>query len=123
MIYDASLVERVETMALTRQDDAAIMALLGYDTCPDHRRMRNACRPFGDSRWQAGPDFRSADDFQLWVLDKRKGCLDDIGRDDEGGTYVSYSDPEFGNDYGCSPSLGAAMWAAFVALVGRVDRE
>jgi hypothetical protein len=121
--YRATL-DRLEAGSFIVGVDApAIMALLGYEAA-HHGRLGMACRPIGESHWQSLPNFQSADDFELWVLNKRAGTLDDIGRREEGGGfYVSYSDPEHGNDYGYGRRLGTAMWAAFVRLAGEVFEE
>lgn len=124
----AGVAERLQAGQLDhRTDPALIMRLLGYEAAP-HKRLGHACRPIGETHWQSLPRFNSADDFELWVLNKRAGKLDDIGRNEAhdegtGGYYVSYSDPEHGNDYGEGKRLGTAMWAAFVRLVGKVEDE
>lgn len=100
-----------------------IMALLGYETKLDHGRLGVACRPKGEKHWQSIPDLRSADSFELWVLDKLECDLDDIGRDEKGEWYVSFHAEVYGNDYGYSQGLGRAMWAAFVRTVGRAHME
>lgn len=100
-----------------------IMALLGYETMTDHGRLGVACRAKGESHWQSIPNIRSADDFELWVLNKLECSIDDIGRDDKGEWYVSFNAKVYGNDYGYSQGLGRAMWAAFVRVVGQATTE
>lgn len=117
-----AIAERIEDNEIdVSVDGPAIMALLKCET-----RWRNGVAEYqapGQSDWKQCPRFDSADDFEVWVLQTRKGCLDDIGRNDDGITYyASYNDDEYGNDYGQSTRLGSAMWAAFVYLVGKVDR-
>lgn len=102
------------------KDIPHIMALLGYETMP-HGRLGMACRLQGEKHWQSCPSFASADEFELWVLDKTGATLDDIGRNENGDFYVSLEAPDYGNDYGTSSRLGRAMWTAFVRLYGRVD--
>jgi hypothetical protein len=109
-----------------REDRAAIMALLGYEVA-DHARLGQACRPIinGEAAgaWQSLPRMDSADSFELWVIGKVKGAtIDDIGRENDGRWYCSYSDDSHGNDYGYARRMGTAMWAAFVALNGKVER-
>lgn len=117
------IAERIEANNVQPfKDIEPIMALLGYETMP-HGRLGMACRPQGEKHWQACPNFRSADDFELWVLNKRGGQLNDIGRNDDGTFYVSYEDDTHGNDYGNASRLGCAMWAAFVRLVGKVGED
>lgn len=100
-------------------DAPHIMALLGYETKTDHGRLGVACRPVGETHWQSMPNIYSADDFELWVLNKREGSLDDIRLEGDGRYAISYSDNATGgNEYGFSMKLGRAMWAAFVRTVG-----
>lgn len=51
------------------------------------------------------------------------GEFGDCGKSEGGGWYAEYKHPDFGNDYGYGPTLGRAMWAAFVALTAKIDRE
>jgi hypothetical protein len=103
-------------------DGPAVMALLGCET--RHDGDRTEYRLPGGTGWRPCPRLHSADDFEEWVLNVRGGQLDDVGRDEDGREfYVSYQDPEHGNDYGQSRRLGGAMWAAFVHVAGRVERD
>lgn len=118
----AATLARVEANEIDMGVDAkAIMALLGYEVAT-HGRLRFACRLPGESHWQSLPNFRSARDAELWLF-KDGGTLNDIGKNDDGRWYVSYEHPKHGNDYGYSESLGVAIWAAFIAVMGDVARD
>lgn len=122
MTHDyARVLNNLESGSWGRADMPAVMALLDYETKP-HARLGMACRAHGDRHWQSLPRFDSADDFEMWVLNKGLGKLCDIGVEDDGRHYVSFEHVKHGNDYGYSRRLGLAMWAAFVAVAGQVER-
>lgn len=113
--YIRGVAKRVEELSLNHgHDQRKIMALLGYEVQP-HGRLGVACRKIGESHWQSLPCFRSADDFELWVMKDPTLRLDAIDREPNGQWSVSYLE-KGSNDYGYSDCLGAAMWAAFVRV-------
>lgn len=116
------IVQRLEADTYSLRDDGPhIMWLLGYEAAP-HRRMGMACRRFGQSNWQSMPSIRSADDAALWCRDAG-GLFEDMNQSDDCSWTAGYSHSEYGIDYGKGPSLGLAMWSAFVKLVARVTDE
>ena len=114
--------ERIEAnQADPLVDGVAVMTLLGCETRIQDGLLE--CRLPSGGEWRPAPRFDSADDFEIWVLETRDGQLNDMGRNQDGSYYAGYEDDQNGNDYGDSKRMGAAMWAAFVHLVGKVDRE
>ena len=115
--------ERISSLTTTSDDVRAVLGLLGHEW-----RQTNEPESFGivaiapgRKLWSTAPRLDSADDFEKWALAREETRLDDCGYDPVGGTYYfSCYDPKFGNDYGSSTRMGAAMWAAFVRLIGRV---
>lgn len=118
------IVERIEDNKIDRRKDMpAIMVLLGYE-CIEHARLGIACRLIGQGgQWQSVPHL-DANAAELWIDPARTGGhFDDIGLNDDGSWYISFTHPQFGNDYGNSKWLKYAMWAAFVCLAGMVERD
>lgn len=118
MTYDyAAVADRIENLTTTAEDGEAIMALL----------VRGDPAISNDVDWYAsddGPAFPlDVSSFENMVASRYAhdvASLNDIGRS-ESGHYAGFEHRDFGNDYGNGPTLGAAMWAAFVRVVGQVD--
>ena len=118
-----ALAERIASITSTADDIRTVLQMLGHEYHQTHEPEAYGIMAIapGQDAWSAGPRLDSADDFEKWVLPREGTYLDDIGFDiAQKLYYVSYSDPKFGNDYGESQKLGAAMWEAFVRLVGEV---
>jgi len=118
MTYDyAAVADRIESLTTTAEDREAVMALL----------LRENAAISSAVEWYA-PDGELAflldvGSFENLVASRYAyniAGLNDVGRS-ESGHYAGFEHRDFGNDYGNGPTLGAAMWAAFVRVVGQVD--
>lgn len=97
-----------------RFDNATIiMALLGYEVS-EHKRLRLACRPVGESAWQSLPDFRSADDAALWLRSCSDGWFGTVEQTPRGKWNVWFHKKDGRLGRGSHKTLGIAMWAAFI---------
>lgn len=97
-----------------------VMGLIGFEVWP-HKRLGHACRRMREGgQWQSLPNFRSADDAVIWLCNDG-GEIGQCGRNDDGTWFAEFKHPDYGNDFGSAPSLGGAIWVAFVRLFGKVD--
>lgn len=120
MSYDyAAVADRIESLTTTSDDVEAVMALLAQDDAAATGGIEECAAKHGP------PSLDSMQCFERFVLDRYAhdvASLHDAGRS-ENGHYVGFEHRDFGNDYGNAPTLGAAMWSAYVRLVGEVHSD
>ena len=120
MTYDyAAVADRIESLTATDDDVEAVVALLVRDDASASSRIDEIVAERGP------PGLAGVESFEAFVVDRYAhdvAGLNDVGRSDNG-HYAGFEHRDFGNEYGEAPVLGAAMWAAYVRLVGEVPSE
>jgi len=120
MTYDyAAVADRIESLTTTGTDVEAVLALLVRDEAAATGVAEESVAKHGL------PSLNSMNCFETFVLERYAhdvASLHDAGRS-ETGHYVGFAHRDFGNDYGNAPTLGAAMWSAYVRLIGQVHSD
>lgn len=119
----ADIAERWSRGEIDAGHDAIIvLGLIGYEVKKDPR-LGWVCRPEVErGYWRKLPNFTSADDAAEWLCGE-KSEVDDVGMNTDGSWYAGFRHEDYGNYYGNAPTMGGAMWTAFVRLIGMVDDD